>query len=120
MIYSFRFRGKNQRILALYQSFLDHPGQGLHPKELSRMTGIPMLDVVARMDKIPELFVKLPGQRDGLTRYRLTTTATARTVAEIEHLIDQQVRRESWLYYAFIAMVLLVFLIAVMAIAPAI
>jgi len=35
-------------------------------------------------------------------------------------LIDQQVRRESWLYYAFIAMVLLVFLIAVMAIAPAI
>ena len=50
MIYSFRFRGKNQRILAVYQSFLDHPGKGLHPKELSRMTGIPMLDVVARMD----------------------------------------------------------------------
>ena len=84
------------------------------------MTGIPMLDVVARMDKIPELFVKLPGRRDGLTRYRLTTTAAARTVIEIEHLVEQQVRRESWLYYAFIAMILLVFLIAVMATAPAI
>ena len=120
MIFSFRFRGKNQQILALYRSFLDHPNQGLHPKELSRMTGIPMLDVVARMDKIPELFVKLPGRRDGLTRYRLTTTAAARTVIEIEHLVEQQVRRESWLYYAFIAMILLVFLIAVMAIAPAI
>ena len=120
MIFSFRFRGKNQQILALYQNFLDHPGQGLHPKELSRMTGIPMLDVVSRMDKTPELFVKLPGRRDGLTRYRLTTTATARAVTEIEQLIEQQVRRESWLYYAFMAMIFLVFLVAVMAIAPAI
>ena len=84
------------------------------------MTGIPMLDVVARMDNIPELFVKLPGRRDGLTRYRLTTTVTARTNKEIEHLVEQGVRRESWLYYAFIAMIFLVFLIAVMAIAPAI
>lgn len=84
------------------------------------MTGIPMLDAVARMNDTPELFVKLPGRRDGLTRYRLTTTVTARTNKEIEHLVEQQVRRESWLYYAFIAMIFLVFLIAVMAIAPAI
>ena len=117
--FTFRFRGKTKRILALYQCFIEHPGEALHPTQLARLTGMPMLRVVGQLDNVYELFVKLP-KRDGITRYRLTTTCSTLNEEQVKQLIENKARRESWLFYAAISATLLAFIVAVMAIAPAI
>ena len=113
-----RFRGKTQRMLAVYHAFLEEPHKGLHPQQVARLTGMSMLDVVACLDATPELFIKLP-KRDGLTRYRLTATTAARTPEQIEAFVGRAARWETWLLYATGLMVLFAFLIIVMLMRPA-
>ena len=113
-----RFRGKTQRILAVYHAFLEDPHKGLHPQQVARLTGISMLDVVACLDATPELFIKLP-KRDGLTRYRLTATTAVRSPDQIEAFLSRAARRETWLLYATGLMLLFAFLIIVMLMGPA-
>lgn len=112
-----RFRGKTQRILAVYRAFLEEPHKGLHPQQVARLTGMSMLDTVTRLDATPELFIKLP-KRDGLTRYRLTATTASRTPEQIESFVARAARRETWLMYATGLMVLFTFLIIVMLMGP--
>ncbi len=114
----FRFRGKLRRLAQIYQCFLDHPGVGLHPTQIARYTGIGFQEVSARLDATPELFVKLPKRPDGITRYRLTTTTAARSREEVEQLLIRAARRESFILYAFGAMVIGVLLIVVILVAP--
>jgi hypothetical protein len=118
--FTFRFRGKLKRLLDLYQCFIDHPGVGLHPTQIARHTGISFTEVNARLQATPELFVKLPGRGDGITRYRLTTTTTARSPERVEKFLNGQARRETLLLYAFGAMLLCLGLIVVALIGPAI
>ena len=115
---SFRFRGKVRRLFALYRCFLDHPGKGLHPTQISRHTGIAFGDVVSLLDRTPELFVRLP-KRDGITRYRLASTITARQPEQVEQLLVQSARRESFVFYAFTGMLACLLLILVVLVAPA-
>lgn len=116
---SFRFRGKLKRLRDIYQCFLEHPNKGLHPTQISRHTGIPLADVNSRLQATPELFVKLPGRGDGITRYRLTSATTARSPEEIEKFLDTQARKESLVLYAFGAMLLCLLLIIVVLVGPA-
>lgn len=116
---SFRFRGKLRRLRDIYQCFLDHPNTGLHPTQIARHTGIPFAEVSNRLQATPEMFVKLP-RRDGITRYRLTTTMTARSPEQVEQFLLQQSRRESLILYAFGAMLALLLLIVVILVAPAV
>lgn len=116
---SFRFRGKLKRLRDMYQCFLDHPDKGLHPTQISRHTGIPLADVNTRLQATPELFVKLPGRRDGITRYRLTSATAARSPEQIDKFLESQARRESLMLYAFAAMLLCLLLIIVVLIGPA-
>lgn len=116
---SFRFRGKLRRLRDIYQCFLDHPNTGLHPTQIARYTGISFAEVSARLQSTPELFVKLP-RRDGVTRYRLTSSMTARSPEQVENFLLAQSRRESMLLYAFGSMLLLLLLIVVILMAPAV
>ncbi len=116
---SFRFRGKLNRLRDMYQCFLDHPDTGLHPIQISRHTGIPLADVNARLQATPELFVKLPRRRDGITRYRLTSATSARSPEQIDKFLEGQARRESLVLYAFGAMLACLLLIIVVLIGPA-
>jgi hypothetical protein len=116
---SFRFRGKLRRLRDIYQCFLDHPHKGLHPTQIARHTGISFPEVHARLKATPELFVKLPGRGDGITRYRLTSSTAARTPAEIDKFLLAQSRKESLLFYAFGTMLLCLLLIVVILVAPA-
>ena len=115
----FRFRGKLRRLAQIYQCFVDHPGEGLHPTQIARYTGIGFQEVSARLDSTPELFVKLPRRPDGITRYRLTSTTVARSREEVEQMLIRSARRESFILYAFAAMVISILLIVVILIAPA-
>lgn len=115
---SFRFRGKLRRLWDIYQCFLDHPEQALHPTQIARHTGLSFTEVNERLQSTPELFVKLPRRPDGLTRYRLTSATSARTADEIDHFLQVQSRKESLIFYAFGLMVLCLMLIVLIVVAP--
>ncbi|NOX50378.1 MAG: hypothetical protein GXP16_07570 [Gammaproteobacteria bacterium] len=115
--FNFRFRGKVRRILDIYFCFLEAGNVALHPTQIARITGVSFAEVARRLDATPELFVKLP-RRDGITRYRITTSASTRTTQETEALLFKYAKRESLLLYAFGGMVMAMFAIIVLAIAP--
>ena len=115
--FNFRFRGKIRRILDIYFCFLDAENKALHPTQIAKRTGISFAEVARRLDATPELFVRLP-RRDGVTRYRITTSAATRTPEETEALLTKYARRESYLLYAFGTMVLAMLVIVVLTIAP--
>ncbi len=115
---SFRFRGKLRRIAEIYRCFLEHPGIGLHPTQISRFTGLGFGEVNSRLDATPELFVKLPRRPDGITRYRLTTTITVKTPEEVEKFLAAAARKESFILYAMGIMLLCIMLIVVILIGP--
>ena len=115
--FNFRFRGKVRRILDIYYCFIDEGNVALHPTQIAKRTGISFAEVARRLDTTPELFVKLP-KRDGITRYRITTTASTRTPEETEALLNKYAQRETWLLYAFGTMVLAMLVIVVLTIAP--
>ena len=117
--FNFRFRGKVRRILDIYFCFLEEGSVALHPTQIARLTGISFAEVTRRLDATPELFVKLP-KRDGITRYRITTSASTRTPEETEALLNKYAQRESLLLYAFGFMVLATLVIVVLTIAPGI
>ena len=115
--FNFRFRGKVRRILDIYFCFLEEGSVALHPTQIARRTGISFAEVARRLDATPELFVKLP-KRDGITRYRVTTSASTRTPEETEALLHKYAQRESLLLYAFGTMVLATLVIVALTIAP--
>ena len=110
MLLTPRYWGKTRRILAIHRAFRDEPGIGLHPQQIARRTGIPMIDVKERLDATPELFVRLP-KRDGLTRYRLTSTMSAQDPEQVESRVRRHATREAYLAAAGGAMILCAFLI---------
>ena len=116
--WTFRFRGRTARLLTLVDCFLAEPDKGHSPAHLARRSGLPIYDAVRLLDQVPELFVKLPGRGDGITRYRLASSVAARGPEGIAALVHGRARRETWLYYAFVAMGLLLLVVAAMAIAP--
>ncbi len=115
---SLRFRGKLRRLAAIYKCFVDHPGKGLHPTQIARHTGMGFAEVNTRLQTTPELFVKLPRRPDGITRYRLTSAITAQSAEEVEKFLMRAARKESLIFYAFGIMIVLIFLIVVILIAP--
>ena len=117
--WTFRFRGKADRLLAVVECFLKEPNKGLSPTQIGRESGIAMYDAARILDQTPELFVKLPGRGDGITRYRLASSVAARGEEGIEALIRHNARRESWRYYALLTMALLLAAAAIMAVLPA-
>ncbi len=109
----FRFRGKLRRLEDIYYCFVDNPGTALHPTQIARQTGVGFVEVNARLQATPELFVKLPKRPDGVTRYRLTSAMSARDPEDVKRFLSRAARKESLLLYAAGTMVLLSLLIVV-------
>ena len=116
--WEFRFRGRTARLLDIVESFRKEPNKGLAAVQIARISGMPLHDAAKLLDSTPELFVKLPGRGDGITRYRLASSVAARGDQRIEALVQGYARRESWIFYALLLMVALVFVLAVLVIAP--
>lgn len=114
----FRFRGKLNRLLRIYECFLSHEDQALHPAQVARDTGLPLQDVSARLAATPELFVRLPKRPDGLTRYRLTTVTRTRTPEEVVAQLRRLAQRETWTLYAGTGILLCLLVAALMIILP--
>ncbi|MBX3708073.1 MAG: hypothetical protein KF911_15715 [Pseudomonadales bacterium] len=117
---NFRFRGKVGRLTDIYRCFLDHPGVGLHPTQIARHTGISFAEVNVRLQRTPELFVKLPKRADGITRYRLTSSTAAQSQDDVEAFLASAARKETLVLYSVGAMILCLLLIIVILIGPAV
>ena len=88
------------------------------PLKSQKKTGVSFAEVARRLDATPELFVKIPTRKGDVTRYRVTTSATARDPEEVEALIYQYAQRESILLYTFAGMFIAMLVIVVFTIAP--
>ena len=118
--FSFRFRGRTHRLLTLYQLFQDNPGTGLHPSKIARQAGMSLVDVDDRLRRTPEMFVKLPTRKDGLTRYRLTSAFTAMSPDEAKAKLTALARRESLVLYSAMTGIVLIFAIMMILVGPAV
>jgi hypothetical protein len=114
----FRFRGESRLLLDIYYCFIEQGSAALHPTQIAKHTGISFAEVARRLEATPELFVKLPTRAGDVTRYRITSSTSARSAQEVEALVQQNVQRESLLFYSLAAMVFLTLIIVVMTIAP--
>ena len=102
----------------MVDSFLKEPNKGLAPTHIAREAGLPVYDVVKTLRRTPELFVKLPGRGDGITRYRLASSVAARGEEQIEALVQRNARRETWLFYALAVIAALLLTVVLMVFVP--
>lgn len=116
--FRFRFRGRVRRLFEMYLCLLDKAPEALHPAQIGKLTGMPFVDVAALLEGMPELFVKLPRRPDGLTRYRLTSAASAMRPEDVEKMLLRGARRESLLLWSFGLMILCLFVIVFVIISP--
>ena len=116
--WTFRFRGKTGRLLRLVDCFLAEPGKGLSPAHLGREAGIGLYDAARLLEQTPELFVKLPGRGDGITRYRLSSSVAARGEDGIVALVRRHERLETWIFYLLAVGALLLGAVVLLAVAP--
>ena len=114
----FRFRGKSRLLLDIYYCFIEQGSPALHPTQIAKHTGISFAEVARRLDATPELFVRLPTRAGEVTRYRITSSTSARSHEEVEALVQKNIQRESLLFYSVGAMVFLTLIIVVLTIAP--
>ncbi len=117
--FQFRFRGKIRRLLDLYVCFVDNDGAAMHPSKLARITGISLTETNRRLAMTPELFVKLPKRPDGYTRYRLTTVVSSMDEDAVVALIERSARKETFMLYAVMTMLLMLGLIMLIVMTPA-
>ena len=114
----FRFRGKTARLSAIVERFQETPNKGLGAATIARACGLSTVDVARLLNATPELFVKLPGRGDGITRYRLASSVAARGEDGAAELIRRGARRETILYAALVTLALLLAAVVVMAVLP--
>lgn len=118
--FSFRIRGRITRLMSLYRLFADTPSTGLHPAQIARAARMSILDVDERLRRTPELFVKIPKRKDGITRYRLTSAVAGLSEEEVKALLTRLARRETIVLYTATTALLLLFAIMLILIGPAI
>lgn len=105
-------------ILAIVERFVEEPNKGLAPTHIAREAGLPIYDVVKTLRRTPELFVKLPGRGDGITRYRLASSVAARGEEQIVALVQRNARRETGLFYALLLLAGLLVTVVLMVFVP--
>ena len=116
--WKFRFRGKTGGLLGIVDCFRKEPNKGLAVVQVARASGMPIHDAAKLLEATPELFVKLPGRGDGITRYRLASSVAARSNKQIGDLVQRHARRESGIFYALMLMALLTLVVLAMIVVP--
>ena len=114
----FRFRRHANKILKIYACLAEADVRGLHPMQISRVTGISFREVARRLDATPELFVRLVVARGQPRRYTINTRARAMKRGEVEQLVQRGVMRESLILYSVVLMILLALIMMLLASIP--
>ena len=113
-----RYLGRERQIIALFEVFAAAEGQAMHPIQISRETGLDMHLVQQRLDTCSELFVRLPRNPEGLVRYRITSSAAALDLTQVEQLIRRRARSEQLQVAATIAIIASAGLIILLTVIP--
>lgn len=101
----FRYRRYYKNILAVYDAFKSSEQRTLHPIELSRLTGLHMLDIVRAMNNAPEIFFKVPAS--ATTKYALRLTIANQEREIVEKLIQRRTNYETFFFWALIVILIL-------------
>ena len=96
----------------IYQCFCEQEDRTLHPSQIARMTGFDLLTVSQTLDQTNELFMKLPGRGDGITRYALPSSVFAMTPEAVAELVAQRARLENWVFWSIWASIIAAFSVA--------
>lgn len=102
----FRYRRRHERILEIYEIFLDSPKRLLHPIEISRQCGLHMLDVIDTLDRAPEIFLRIPSGRESTTKYGLRPSIAVQEQSEVQEFIRRRVLHETLFFYGIIVVVI--------------
>lgn len=113
-----RYRKRKALILEIYEIFVDSPKRLLHPIEISRECGLHMLDVIEILESAPEIFLRLPSTRQSVTKYGLRPSIAVQSQAEIEQFIIKRAKKETYLFYAVVSIVVLVFVVVALSTVP--
>ncbi len=113
-----RYRKHKALILEIYEIFVDSPKRLLHPIEISRECGLHMLDVIEILESAPEIFLRLPSTRQSVTKYGLRPSIAVQSQAEIEQFIARRAKRETYLFFAVVSIVVLVFVVVALSTVP--
>ena len=101
----FRFKNRRGRILAVYECIVTSEKRSLHPIEISRRTGLHMLDVIEVIEEINEIFLRVPSPDIGVNRFALRPSIAAQSQDEVIGFINRKVKIETYVYYAIIAII---------------
>ncbi len=114
----FRFRRHAGKILKIYACLVQSDVRGLHPMQISRLTGLSFHEVARRLDATPELFVRLVVASGQPRRYALNTRARAMTAKEVERFVQRGIMRESLILYSLVVMILLALITVLLSSIP--
>lgn len=115
----FKYLGKEQHILALYDAMRARDDKASHPTQLCPETGLDMHTVQALLDATQDLFVRLPRNPEGLVRYRITSSASAMSREQVAQLVKRRARTEKLQLVAAVAIFGGLALIMLMTVIPA-
>lgn len=79
--------------------------------QIVRGTGLDLMTVVETLNTTNEVFMKLPGRGDGITRYALPSSIYAMQAEEVTELVRRRARMENWVYWTIWASVIILFAI---------
>ncbi len=77
-----------------------------------------MLDVIDVMDRVPEIFLRVPSTGETTTSYGLRPSINAMSREEVLRLINRQARIENFMFYAVIIVVLNALFVVAIATIP--
>lgn len=101
----FRYRRYHKNILAVYDAFESSDQRTLHPIELSRLTGLHMIDIIRAMNNAPEIFFKVPAL--ATTKYALRLTVANQEREFVEKLVQRRTYYETFFFWTMIVILFL-------------
>lgn len=108
----FRFYRRHRKILAIYETFLMSSKRRLHPLEIGRESRMHTLEVLKVLQTTPEIFLKVPGSHSaGTSLYALRPSIVAQSSEQVIEYVDRLARRDRLLYFAFVIVLLAVFVV---------
>ena len=80
--------------------------------QITRETGLDLVTVVNTLNATNEIFMKLPGRGDGITRYALPSRIYAMQPEDVVAIVHRHARIENWVFWSIWASIITAFSIA--------
>lgn len=95
----FRYRNRQTQAITIARFLRKTSPEAQHPVKISKATGIPLLTILAVLDRCNDLFIRIPRAATDLRYYRLASTTADLDDQALADLIKKRARLEAlWLW----------------------